>query len=272
MLKSGCLAPMGKHTQFGTCHICREVRPLSFEHVPPRSAFNDRPTISQKVRSLLGTEPDGWFSKKGPISQKGVGAYTLCERCNNDTGRWYASAYVEWAYQGVHLIQHASEAPSLYHLFHLFPLRVIKQIFCMFFSANPSGLGKRHEDLARFVLNKGFRFDDPPLRVFAYFNAGAVSRQSAFSGIFDSASGGSYLFSEIAFPPFGYILSIDGKSPDKRLVDISYFCRYSYNQWTDVALRLPVFPIYTWFPADFRSRDEVLKDHREQSQRSRPAD
>jgi hypothetical protein len=74
------------------------------------------------------------------------------------------------------------------------------------------------------------------------------------------AGGSSHIYSEVAFPPFGYILTVDGKPLEARLADISFFSRYSYNQWTDIALRLPVFPLYTGIPGDFRSRDEVLTD------------
>jgi len=260
---------MGKRTRSGICRICRTEGPLSFEHGPPRSAFNDRPMIRVKGRRLFGMDQDELFSEKGPVDQRGAGAYTLCQRCNNDTGRWYGPAYAEWAYQGMHLVQHAADALSLYHLFHIFPLRVIKQVFCMFFSANSSGLGKRHGDLARFVLNKqnrDHRYADPLLRVFAYFNAAPVSRQSGISGRLDISKRVCHSFSEITFPPFGYLLSVDGKTPHDRLTDISYFSRYSYDDWTDVALRLPVFHLSTFVPGDFRSRAEVLKDRREQTQ------
>jgi hypothetical protein len=68
----------------------------------------------------------------------------------------------------------------------------------------------------------------------------------------------SHVYSEISFPPFGYILTEDSPPPDRRLVDISFFAQYGYNDWVDISLRLPVLPIYSWLPGDFRSRDEVL--------------
>jgi len=130
----------------------------------------------------------------------------------------------------------------------------------MFFSRNSPNFSEAHEDLVRFVLNKDHNYADPSLRVFVYFNAALLLRHSGISAQINFASGGSHIFSEVAFPPFGYILTVDGKALDDRLAEISYFSRYSYNQWTDVALRLPVFHLCTAFPGDFRSHDEVLTD------------
>lgn len=207
---------------------------------------------------LINAHPEKLLSTKGPVSQRGAGAYTLCPKCNNTTGRWFGSAYAQWALQGAYLVGHAQVAPSLYHIFHIFPQRVIKQVFCMFFSANHPTFAEKQQDLVRFVLNKDWRYSPRHLRVFAYFNAGAVSRQSAISGRVDLARGETHTYSETAFPPFGYILSVDGNSPDERLVDITHFSRYAYNDWVDVQLRLPVFNLYTWVPGDFRSKKEVL--------------
>ncbi len=234
--------------------------PLSFEHVPPAAAFNDHPVVQLGWDEIAGTHPDDLQSKKGRVSQRGAGAYRLCVSCNNLTGHWYGSAYAHWAHQGVLLIQHAKSAPTLYHIFHTFPLRVIKQIFCMFFSANPPGFAQGHQDLVRFVLNRDFRYANPSLRVFVYFNAAAMSRQSSITGRVNLQKQRSDVYSEIAFPPFGYVLSVDGNSPDINLVDISHFSHYSYNEWADVALRLPVHHIYTPYPGDFRSRKQVLSE------------
>ena len=73
---------------------------------------------------------------QGKIQQTGSGAYTLCDKCNNDTGTWYADAYVKWAEQAMRLLMAARGQPPLEYPFHLHRLRVLKQIVCMFFSVN----------------------------------------------------------------------------------------------------------------------------------------
>ncbi len=98
---------MRKGTQSGICHICRSDGPLSFEHVPPKSAFNDKPIVWRVGRDALDNLP----SARGQIKQKGAGAYTLCPTCNNKTGGWYGSAYAKWAYQGMDLVEYAKRDP-----------------------------------------------------------------------------------------------------------------------------------------------------------------
>ena len=70
-----------------------------------------------------------------------------------------------------------------------------------------------------------------------------------------------YLYSEFTFPPFGFVLTFNSPAPDERLTDITYFAdEYAYNQKRTIWLRLPVLPIYTFFPGDYRDRDQVLKE------------
>jgi hypothetical protein len=71
--------------------------------------------------------------------------------------------------------------------------------------------------------------------------------------------------SEIAFPPLGYLMTIESIPPDNRLIDISFMARFHYHDWKHIALRLPVLPIYTFIPGDYRDREHVLLKVKQQS-------
>ena len=243
----------------GTCHLCGDYKKLSFEHVPPRSAFNDRPIVQATKEFLFKKEKD-LDNIFGKTSQKGAGGYTLCEQCNNSTGAWYGSAFVEWTYQLGSVLLMAKGEPTLYYLYRIFPLRVIKQIVCMFFSTNGAQFRESHEDLVRFVLNKESRFIDPHIRIYCFFNPSDRSRQSGVAGILNIHTHTTKLMSEIVFPPMGYVMSFNEIKPDVRLFDITFFAKYCFNDWKELGLRLPSLPIYTHFPGDYRSRDKVLED------------
>ncbi|MCX5727109.1 MAG: hypothetical protein NT030_08125 [Candidatus Saganbacteria bacterium] len=242
----------------GTCHICGNYGKLSFEHVPPKSAFNERAILFAHMDKLIAMKDD--FDKaKGRIHQKGAGAYTLCEACNSKTGHWYGSDFVEWAYQSMRILSLSRGEPSLYYQYHIFPLRVIKQIICMFFSAAGEKFRLVHPDLVPFVLNRDAKYIDPSIRIYAYYNFGNKSRQSGVSVLANIYGSNSHVFSEISYPPVGYIMSLKSEPPNKKMLDISFFARYSYNDWKHLSLRMPVLPVYTWIPADFRTREEVNK-------------
>ena len=75
----------------GQCHICGEMGKLTFEHIPPRKAMNNKPICIYDGNALL--------SKNITYlnSQRGNGKFSLCEKCNNITGSWYAESYIEAA-------------------------------------------------------------------------------------------------------------------------------------------------------------------------------
>src|SRR5216684_6998566 len=102
---------MSQMKREGVCHICGNYGPLSFEHIPPRAAFNNRSVIKVKFEEALELGPDG--VAKGPIQQQGAGQYTLCRKCNNDTGAWYGKSFVDWCYQGMDILIRTKGKPSL---------------------------------------------------------------------------------------------------------------------------------------------------------------
>ena len=89
---------MPKQEHCGVCHICGKYGKLSYEHIPPQSAFNN---VKRKVSTLEESLKDETENRapwdieglKYQQFQKGIGFYTLCESCNNNTGSWYANAY-----------------------------------------------------------------------------------------------------------------------------------------------------------------------------------
>jgi hypothetical protein len=241
---------MAKCTTTGICHICGHDRDLSFEHVPPRKAFNDRRISVVMGRNCLDTNKHNLRDTRGEIRQKGLGHYTLCEKCNNDTGSWYGPAYVEWTFQGMRLKEQAT-GDCVDFTFRIYPLRVIKQIVCIFLSiTKTSDLPRFRHDLARFVLNKDEKTMDSSMRILAYLNLTPVFRFSAVSFRLDMKNRRRCLFCDFAFPPYGYILT-DNPDFDAELVDISSFSQYPYDLLTDVSLRLPIHPIETWMPGVF---------------------
>src|SRR5438128_728806 len=125
---------MSRRKVEGHCHLCGAYGPLSFEHVPPKAAFNDRPVKIFRGEDVFALGPDDSPAGEGAISQRGVGAYTLCGRCNNATGRWYSKRFAAWCQQGMETLIRSDGQPTLVYLHYLLPLAIIKQIATMFFS------------------------------------------------------------------------------------------------------------------------------------------
>jgi len=67
------------------------------------------------------------------------------------------------------------------------------------------------------------------------------------------------VFSEIAFPPFGLIMSFDAVPVEEKICNLTYFNLYGINAWEVEYLKLPVLPVVSYFPGDFRTVDEIKK-------------
>lgn len=279
---------MARKSKLGDCHICGMYRELSFEHVPPKAAFNNHRVAGKHILELINKNPDHYSDGKKHISQRGAGAYTLCKKCNNDTGTWYGDAFANFAHQSLDILKHANGQPLLYYPFRIYPLRVIKQIITMFFSINKDQFRFSHPDLVKFVLNKNERYLSPDIRILVYFTLGPHARflGGTSMGTLGSVNPDeinrdmlddmlnqysrdypkSLYLSEIAFPPLGYVLSFGLEPLDDELADISFFAKYHYNDWKSIYLKLPVNPVHTWYPGDYRSKKEIRNNFEENTQ------
>jgi hypothetical protein len=89
----------------GICHLCLTEGPLSFEHVPPKAAFNDRRVEIGGIEHWLRRDSEG-PRLRHTIQQGGSGFRRLCVECNNRTGSWYASELTGWVRGAVAALSH----------------------------------------------------------------------------------------------------------------------------------------------------------------------
>lgn len=250
---------MGRRKHSGNCRICGRDGPLSFEHIPPEAAFNDKAVVRTTIEELERADLDH-ARIRGKIQQRGRGAYTLCSWCNSVTGHWYGTAFVHWASQALRVMHLRLDSPEIYLPFFIFPLRVIKQILCMF-ASQADGLAYRSRpSLRRFLLDPNNREFDLDIRIFMYLNVGRLFRSMGMTVLGDLQHHTRSLLTETSFPPFGYVLTIRSPPPDKRLVEITHFTSYRYNDWKDLWLRIPFLPVNTWVPGDYRTLEQVQRD------------
>lgn len=72
---------------------------------------------------------------------------------------------------------------------------------------------------------------------------------------------GIIILSELAFPPFGFVMTYNSSSPDDRLLDISHFAEYDYNHFDTFFLKTPILNTYLYLPGDYRTLDQIYKDY-----------
>jgi hypothetical protein len=236
----------------GFCRLCGSFGKLSFEHVPPRKAFNQH-------QRVLRTAEDHLSGRNHSKYRRGLGQYSLCERCNNLTGSWYGDAFVEWTKQGFEWFDKVKGDRVLSLPYYIRPLNVIKQITVMAISLMPATPGKNLE-LRRFALKKREKYLPADVRVYVYFCMDGEIRFVSGMAILDiTGKGSDFVLAEVALPPFGYCITSPmghrkSLAEEKGLYDISWFSRYGYNEWTQVHLRLPSRSAAMPFPLDYRDK------------------
>ena len=108
----------------GICRLSGYDKELSFEHIPPESAFNDQPLLFQTMQNLLQGHSHRKF-------RRGIGEQSLCVSCNSNTGGWYGNSFADWSRQGLEGLDKLGDK-SLFSLpYYIKPLNVIKQIMVM---------------------------------------------------------------------------------------------------------------------------------------------
>jgi hypothetical protein len=168
--------------------------------------------------------------------------------------------HVDFARQAIILLHRSNGMLKLAYPYGIFPLRVLKQIVVMFFSACGPSLRKAHPDLVGFVLNRGQRYFPQNVQIWAYLHDPVEStsvRQSGVTGMM--RPDGEYVFSEIAFPPFGVIMSFNAEPVKAELCNLTHFHLSDIDRWDIEYLKMPVLPVVSFFPGDFRTVTEIRK-------------
>lgn len=199
--------------QMGYCHICGKYEKLSFEHIPPEDALNNE-------RAKLYTGDDALKKFKGEYAkyqnqQRGMGKYTLCESCNNNTGSWYANAYSsiarEVAYD-LHKKHELTHGNIITLCFKDFPiLQFVKQVITMFCSLLPLSEVQRL-GFDKLLLNKESNSIDKSLFDLRMYLTSIKTRQLMIGpsvAIYKTESGFERsCVSDLCAYPFGFILNL----------------------------------------------------------------
>jgi hypothetical protein len=252
----------------GTCSICGLYTDLTFEHIPPKSAFNNSPVMILGGKEAILHKPDEIFH--GKILQKGFGAYSLCAKCNNLTGAWYVNHFKDWCHHGIDILKRTNGKPGLVYLHYLIPLRIIKQIFTIFFTVNKNNLHSKHPYLVDFILNKEKKYLPPEYRIFCYYNWEGGTRSVGISGIGHANGKPPTILSEFSFTPYGYVFCINSDAPNPDLFEITHFANYGYDEVKVMAMDLKVLPTFLAYPGDYRTKEQIYETIRQSKLLPRP--
>jgi hypothetical protein len=223
----------------GKCAICGVFGRLSFEHIPPRSAFNHKPILVQDHEKLF--EQSSPVFGKHSKSNKGFGRHTLCESCNNKTGDWYARDFTEFSKQGMEFLK-SSEHPTqiISGQYKIKPLNVIKQVCTMFMAISPGWL-QLNDELVSFILEKESNSLPKNYQIFMYSTFSKYKRMMGMQVVYSKGKVSNW--AEFNFQPFGFLLCDKSDPPNEFLVDITGFSNFQLDQEVEVKIGMPLLHI-----------------------------
>lgn len=259
-------------SHYGKCALCRKECELSFEHIPPRAAFNSRPVktvsgdkiINDPNRMPWDTDGLEYFNQ-----QRGMGVFSLCDSCNSITA-CYGTAYKRVARAGDILVSKSiPEKHDVAVVKELFPLRFIKQVLSMFCSINNID-DPRLPDLREFVLEqRKVGLDKSKYKLCMYFTKSKYRKYAPLSVVLRTIdnSPAPVVVSEITSYPLGFVLFFD---PSDTLhydgVDITGFADFGYDEKVSIGFPICILEMNDLFPTYYRTQEEIkqtVKDNNE---------
>jgi hypothetical protein len=256
----------------GKCHICQKETNLTFEHIPPCKAFNSESAKSIEGDEMLKLMADGdrmpWEMDglKYVQKQRGMGMYSLCQKCNNITGTYYGNEYVKFANTinilFPEIVKKNKETNSNIvgiNIEGINPLLFAKQVLSMFCSTCPH-ITKKDSNVKELILNKEKRGLNPEKYKLSMFllneyKIGYTGYQAMFiSGV------GIRKIATIDAYPFGFVLEFDPlrniKTPELDIT--SFFNDYECKEY-NLKFGIPVLERNNIFSCDYRTKEEILK-------------
>jgi hypothetical protein len=217
------------------------------------------------IEDWLRREEEG-ADVKGTISQKGSGAYSLCRECNTRAGEFYVPEFQKLHGTGIQALseldlESLDKQPTAgyveMNIKGVWPARLAKQIVTMLLAISPGGFALANPELAEYVrvpekigLPERFQlylalYAGPYVR----YNGGSVAMRLKDDGGFATIP-----LWELAYPPFSYMLTIDGSEPPIETGNITSFTSAGLGDIGEVTMTLKVGFGHTALPVDFRTK------------------
>lgn len=193
--------------------------------------------------------------------------YSLCQKCNNETGALYGSEYQR--FHSIILNEGNIDEEKIYtHEFSIKPLKVFKQIICMFLSINsPSIFKEKREEFKEFILNKEeCNLENVRLYMYIQNKESEIKRRNPFNCLENIIYHKKIFVSEFTTNGIGYILTLDDMNEwdvkdfmykCKDIYDITFFKNYAFEEEIKIKIRASVLETNTPYTLDFRELSTI---------------
>jgi hypothetical protein len=258
----------------GRCWLCgKETDRLTADHTQPQCAFNEKKRRYLRLNSVvnrrrplgkIGHAIRNIYMEIQPDRPIAGGIYynRQCLVCNSLLGRCYDARFGQWCRDAhanlkrgaVHVVQQEYTQRCKY------PLSILKRIVAMFFSINGERFAEAQPELSRFARFPLSHEFPEKIGLFAAYNTNDLVSHIPCQVRFNPRTCAQVFLSQIAHPPFVFLLTLDGPCPDPRLTDLRRFAEYNFEDEADVEVTFRVLPTNSCFAGDYRATGKLVPD------------
>jgi hypothetical protein len=248
---------MSDEAKFGRCWLCGQWAKLTREHIPPHSAFNDRPILMLAIEE--NTIKTGRLQWTGKV-EEGMIVRSLCADCNSRGGSKYGTHYADFISKVAQIVEKAKNGDHILISGLKRPVSILKQCMQSFVSANGPYFVNANPWVRKFIRNS--RNQDWPTDVFAYMFAtnSKGGRRTGVMSFYDFAQRRIETVAEFTFWPIGVVLSFGQELHGYPLTPIHHWAKFDYTWSGELDVDLIVNPSPSAYALDFRTKDEIARD------------
>jgi hypothetical protein len=248
---------MSDESKFGRCWLCGRWAKLTREHIPPHSAFNDRPILMMAIEeNTLKTGRLQWAGKV----EEGMIVKSLCGDCNSRGGSKYGTHYADFISRVALIVEKAKDGEHIIISGVKRPLSILKQSMQSFVSANGPHFVSANPWVRKFIRNS--RNQEWPRDVFAYMFATSSKggRRTGVMSFYDFALRRIETVAEFTFWPIGVVLSFGQELHGYPVTPIHQWSEFAYTWTGELDVDLVVNPSSSAYALDFRTREQICKE------------
>lgn len=240
---------------YAGCAICTKDIAKNTEHLPPKSSGNVTPldTITIDVeQSRRGKELAFTRGQSVPFRYR----ESLCPKCNNSTGVWYASDYRDFVAIAEKAVVTAEDNSTAEFTFAGRPSAVVKQVLSFMCSVCGPSLPRNAPVVQELLLKNKFRATPAEFRLWAYLTNTPGGKETGFTITYGKDQGHKHIVAEFSHRPLGWVLSWQSP-PVPGLTEVTHWLDLEYKRIEDFEVRLPKLPSSSPFPLDYRADEEL---------------
>jgi len=222
-----------KREKIGQCNLCLEIKPLSWDHVPPKGGI-ELSTMEMKNLFNIFT---GNLEDKIRESQNGLKFRTLCKECNELLGQNYDPTVNEFAFSvGKYLKSSLKFPPIIHHKTN--PIRLMKGILGHLVAAKLEPDECLFDSTVRDIIFNENTSIPEQLNIFYWiypYNHTVIMRDFAMPSIRGNFSNFGF-FQIIKYFPIAFLVT---DLPNyEGLFELTKFRKFSINDEIDIPIQL----------------------------------